>query len=107
MRFGDIAIKTSTDMLYLATVFGQFAKIDLDDAFEQPTLPYTEIKTGNPSLQLAFDCEEEILYGQAFDSADVTVDNWPTISTRSRWIGVLCVASDNKPYPSSYPRTDR
>jgi len=81
MTFGDIAIKTSTDMLYLATgTGGKFAKIDLDDAFEQPTLPYTEIKTGNLPLQIAFDCEEEILYGQQLVRSTTTVsDNWYTI----------------------------
>ncbi|EKU23368.1 hypothetical protein NGA_0695300 [Nannochloropsis gaditana CCMP526] len=81
MNFGDIAIKTSTDTLYLATALeGGFAKIDLDDAFEQPTLPYTEITRGNPPLQVAFDCEEEILYGQQLIRPNNNFsDNWYTI----------------------------
>lgn len=80
MRFGDIAIQTSTKQLYLATSNGRFSKIDLTNAFGQALLPYTEIKTGNPSLQLAFDCEENILYGQQYVATDTGSDNWYTIN---------------------------
>lgn len=80
MRFGDIAIKPSTKQLYGATTNGRFFRIDLTNFIGQGRVPYTQIKTGNPSLQLAFDCQYDILYGQQYEPTNLVTDNWYTIN---------------------------
>lgn len=80
MRFGDIAIKPSNKQLYGATTNGQFFRIDLTNIEEQNTVPYTKIYTGNPSLQLAFDCQYNILYGQRYEATNLGTNNWYTIN---------------------------
>jgi hypothetical protein len=80
MNFGDIAIIPSTRQLYGATSGGIFFKIDLSTALVQDRVPYTQIKTGNPSLQIAFDCQYSILYGQEYKGTDLNTNNWHTIN---------------------------
>lgn len=79
MRFGDIAINPNTQ-LYGATVNGRFFRIDLTNALVQPTVPYTQIGTGNPSLQIAFDCQYQNLYGQVYNATNSGTDNWYTVN---------------------------
>lgn len=60
--FGDIAINKDTGWLYAATTGGEFYKLDLSS----PASSYTQIATGNPSLQLSFSSDYGTLYGQNF-----------------------------------------
>jgi len=70
--FGDIAINTTTGILYGATQSGVFFSVDLNGT---PTTA-TSISQGNPSLQLSFNDDYSILYGQAF-----TGGQWYTVNT--------------------------
>ena len=80
MRFGDIAINPNTRQLYGATTNGRFFRIDLTNALVQSTVPYTQIGTRNPSLQIAFDCQYQILYGQRYEAVNSGTDNWYTVN---------------------------
>jgi len=63
-QFGDIAINTQTGLLYAATATGLLYTIDLNN----PTSSYTLLGSGNPSLQLSFNQDYTVLYGQAYST---------------------------------------
>jgi hypothetical protein len=66
MRFGGIDIDVTTDILYGATTRGQFFNINLNNL--AAPLPFTQVvapDTGDrPSLQITFNVDYSILYGQ-------------------------------------------
>ncbi|MEI7862027.1 MAG: hypothetical protein WCJ21_05325 [Planctomycetota bacterium] len=66
--FGDIAINGNTGILYAATSTGLFYTLDLS----APTTSYTEIKGvgSNISLQLAFNQDYSVLYGQNYTTGE-------------------------------------
>ena len=66
MRFGGIDIDVNTDILYAATTRGQFFNIDLNNL--AAPLPFTQVVAPDtddrPSLQITFNVDYSILYGQ-------------------------------------------
>jgi hypothetical protein len=74
--FGDIAVSPD-GVLYGAQSNGRFFRIDLDALGSTGNAVYTELKAPgvNPSLQLSFDGNGEVLYGHEFETgAWFTVD---------------------------------
>lgn len=77
--FGDVAINTITGMLYASTTRGRFYSVNLNG---DPTNTFTEIApaiapagTDNTyGLQLAFNTDSTVLYGQSYESG-----SWYTI----------------------------
>ncbi len=65
--YGDIAINAKTGMLYGATETGLFYSLNLNGDANSIKNSFTHIRTGNPSLQLAFSADYSILYGQKYD----------------------------------------
>lgn len=65
--YGDIAINANTGMLYGATETGLFYSLNLNGDANSIKNSFTHIRTGNPSLQLAFSADYSILYGQKYD----------------------------------------
>jgi hypothetical protein len=65
--FGDIAINTTTGILYAATSTGLFYSVDLNNPL---TASYNQIASGNPSLQLAFNEDYSLLYGQSYSTGE-------------------------------------
>jgi len=76
MRFGDVDIDVNTDILYGTTTRGQFFKINLNNL--AAPLPFTQLvapDTGDPTLQITFNIDYSILYGQhQVDGAWYTID---------------------------------
>ncbi len=82
--FGDIAIDLDTGLLYAATVSGAFYSVDLSVPANIAG-SFNAIKaagTGNPSLQLSFNADHTVLYGQDFTDAQwYTVDLGTGVAT--------------------------
>jgi len=66
MRFGDVDIDMNTDILYGTTTRGQFFNINLNNL--GVPLPFTQVVAPDtddrPSLQITFNVDYSILYGQ-------------------------------------------
>lgn len=76
MRFGDVDIDVNTDILYGTTTRGQLFNINLNNL--AAPLPFTQLvapDTGDPTLQISFNLDYSILYGQ-----DQVEGTWYTIN---------------------------
>lgn len=66
-RFGDIAINPTTGLLFAATSTGYFYSVDLTTASAGSVSGFSLIKSGNQSLQIAFNGDYTVLYGHNYD----------------------------------------
>jgi hypothetical protein len=76
--YGDIAINPNTGLLYGATETGLFYTLNLNGNAAAIQSSYSLIRSGNPSLQLAFSADFNTLYGQEF-----TGGVWSTVNVTS------------------------